>query len=555
MLALNACGSDATPDGGSNSGGSGASNGSGATTGSGAANGNGGFGADGSGGSGANGSGANGSGASSNGGNGSGASSSGGVATGGGPAGSVAPNGAVLGESTTGLGGPFRFGINGGHRNPNFDDAEQAEMEVRAGAKSQRISLPATHLAQWGLGIEVGDMKSYAKLGLRGQVGFLTQPVRAQSTIPDGKADWELAYWQPKNLHEPITLPDGSVNPANYWAKYVFDTVTTYKEWIKIWEVWNEPDWVGDWKVTQGWDSSAPKQSELPRFNGSIYDYVRMLRVSQVAARLADPDARIATGGIGYPSFLRAILAYTDSPTGAVDADHAKTGAAYVDVVSFHHYPVYTAGDSNAGVAGYVKQLEEMKAVAKAAKFTPRGWENTETGAPHLAVGGATGSPEYARNYLVKVMLTAWADGVHGVDWFTLSDGALGGASTDPYDFMGLYFDTVSLAAIGDAQLTDTGVAYATLTGLLAGAALESRDSQGSTQRLRFKTTAGKTLWVVWGAGKTETEEPTTVTVDGAGCTRYRLDHSKTKTTERLTAAANKVSLPVGPTPTLCVMD
>ena len=61
----------------------------------------------------------------------------------------------------------------------------------------------------------------------------------------------------------------------------------------------------------------APKAADLPRFNGSIHDYVRMLRVTKEAATKADPAALIATGGIGYPTFLAALL-----PIGVVSRPH-----------------------------------------------------------------------------------------------------------------------------------------------------------------------------------------------------------------------------------------
>ena len=53
-----------------------------------------------------------------------------------------------------------------------------------------------------------------------------------------------------------------------------------------------------------------------------LFEYIRLLRVTRAAARLADPGARIAVGGLGYPSFLSALLRYTDNPDdGSVSAD------------------------------------------------------------------------------------------------------------------------------------------------------------------------------------------------------------------------------------------
>ena len=257
------------------------------------------------------------------------------------------------------LGGFFRYGINGGFPNPKWNDGDLAHLEAQRGCNSQRVSLPETHLARWGWDIELADLSTYRSLGLTGHVGFLTSPTREHSTAPASAADWELVYYIPKNLHEPVLKDDGSINPDNYWGSYVYQTVKTYKDYIKIWEIWNEPDWVSDWQVTESWGNRAPVSAELPRFNGSIFDYVRMLRVSKVAALLADPKAKIATGGLGYNAFLGAALRYTDNPVdGSVTEKFPAKGGAYVDVLSFHHYPVYTKGNSDSALDGYLSQVD-----------------------------------------------------------------------------------------------------------------------------------------------------------------------------------------------------
>ncbi len=104
--------------------------------------------------------------------------------------------------------------------------------------------------------------------------------------------------------------------------------------------MWNEPDWTPDWHTVDRWKTNPPTATELPRFNGSIFDYVRMLRVTWQAAKKADPNALVATGGVGYPPFLDAILRYTPCatptpspapdgasprPDGLLRSDHGET--------------------------------------------------------------------------------------------------------------------------------------------------------------------------------------------------------------------------------------
>lgn len=366
----------------------------------------------------------------------------------------------------------FRYGLNLGHRNTAWGDTEAATLGARAGARSLRVKLPAAHLARWGYDIEVGDLEAYAALGMRDHIGFLIGSESVERTVaPPGSEDWQNEHYIPKNLHEPVLLPDGSVNPDNHWASYVYETVRTYKPWIKVWHVWNEPDWVPDWRVTERWATEPPTAADLPRFNGSIFDYVRMLRVTREAAKHADPEALIATGGIGYPSFLSAILRYTDNPNGgAVDADHPHKGGAYFDVVDFHYYPIFSPKSSDASVDDCMRLKDELAKVLADSGKVVVGWNASETGAPRATTPSypEVGSPEYARNYLVKVMTTAQARGIDGLDWFILSNGA--SSSDDVFDHMGLYEDIGALRTVEEGVLTETGRAYATLTQVLGGA-------------------------------------------------------------------------------------
>lgn len=457
--------------------------------------------------------------------------------------------------------GAFRYGVNAGYPNPNFDDQDLLGLELRAGSTSQRVSLPETHLERWGYDIEVADVTAYRQQGMGELVAFLTSPTREHSTAPDSVEDWELAFYAPKNLYEPVTV-DGQLNPDNYWANYVYRTVSIYKPWIGIWEIWNEPDWVGDWQVTQDWDETAPTADELPHWNGSIYDYVRLLRVSREAAQLADPNAKIATGGLGYASFLDAVFRYSDDPeTGEVSDAYPATGSAYVDVVSFHHYPIYSAGNSEVGVDSFLNQRAAMANVVEAHGAEVQ-WECTETGAPHVASGDLPGGDAYARNYLLKTMTLAQSIGLGGVHWFALSDGDVAGASTDPYDYMGLYQSVSELAEPSDSVLTQTGSAYATLTSHLRElsydaaktAALELPTDVRGAAFSAPGTQRTLVLWAVPNAG--EEEASTTMSVETeSGFTVYAFDAASTGDSERVEAETGHAALVLDGAPQIFVEE
>ncbi|MBI5534503.1 MAG: hypothetical protein HY898_17390 [Deltaproteobacteria bacterium] len=478
-----------------------------------------------------------------------------------GAGGSAGSSGSAGSGGAGALGGPFRHGVNFGYV-PGLDDAQMATLGRRAGANSARISLPEQHLDKWGWDIETADMASYLATGLHDNVVFLTAPTAAHSSAPSGTPDWELAYYLPKNLYQPIFLSDSSVNPDNYWAVYVEKTVQVYKTWIKVWSVWNEPDWVSDWQVTQTWDKSPPTAAQLPRFNGSIFDYVRMLRITTEVAKKVDPEARVAVGGLGYPTFLSAVVRYTDNPQdGSVTADYPKTGAQYFDVVDMHYYPIFSPGNSDTGAAGLIGLKKEFQAVLDAAGASGKPFVVTESGAPHLANSGP-GGPEYARGYLLKAMTLAQAEGILGVDWFALGDGQ--DPASGPFAAMGLYSNLHGLPDLNAAKQTEAGVAYATLGKLLddarydaAGTAALGLGSDAAGGAFRVSDAPGASrAWVLWAkvTGPIENAAAAAQIPTDKGVDQYEWNWSADATaTQSLPSAAGKVAVQLTGTPRIFV--
>lgn len=491
-----------------------------------------------------------------------GSSSSGSPGSGGG--GGAGGGGGGAGGEGSSLGGHFRHGVNYGYI-PGITDEQSGMLARRAGANSARLSLPERHLEMWGYDIEAADNASYVKNGITSSVVFLSGPTAAHSSAPQGTPDWELDHYIPKNLYEPIFLGDGSVNPSNYWATYVYKTVTTYKPWIKVWSVWNEPDWVSDWQATLTWGTEPPTKEQLVRFNGSIYDYVRMLRVTREVAKKADPEAKVAVGGLGYPSFLAAVLRYTDDPAGgAVSAEFPEKGGAYFDVVDMHYYPIFSPGNSDQGADGLMKLKKEFQAVLEAAGASPKEWVITETGAPHVTIQGQNSGPEYARNYLLKAMTKSQAEGILGIDWFCLSDGK--NPSSNPFEAMGLYNNLEGIPSIDQAALTESGEAYATLGKLLDDARFDAASTASlglpaGVEGAAFRVSpdaAAKRAFVLWaradGGG-----EGATASFDLAvpGSVRvYAWDSVKNgDASTQIANAGGKVSLSLGSTPQIVIEE
>lgn len=457
-------------------------------------------------------------------------------------------------------GGAFRHGINAGYLNPSFTDRDSAQLAAAAGCDSMRIKLPEYHLDRWGWEIEVGDNEFYQSVGLRDHVAFLVGPTREHSTAPTTAADWELDRWAPRNLHEPIWLPDGSVNPDNYWAAYVHRTVEIYRPYVRIWEVWNEPDQVGgNWAATREWASRPPAADELLWWNASIYDYVRLLRVTKEVVARVDPTAAVATGGIGYETFLDALVRYTDNPVdGSVDAEHPSTGAAWFDVVSYHYYPNWTPGSSDAGADGLLASRARFQEVLDTRGVAGKTYVVTELGASHRAFDEVPSGPEYARNFLLKAMLLGQSAGLLGIDWFSLGDGRPSAEATEPFQTMGLYENYAALARVEDAVRLETGTAYATLGAALRGAVFDEAATAAlalpaGARGLAFERPDGTRVLALWAAaaGTEVAAAEVDVATDGAlECRAW--DHATTGAVRRLETAGGAVRVSLGATPELC---
>ena len=89
------------------------------------------------------------------------------------------------------------------------------------------------------------------------------------------------------------------------FSRFVHQCVARYKQRVKVWEVWNEPD--------------------ISFFRGSVAEYAEMVKAAAVAARQADPNCRIAMGSAGVDlPFLERLYEFGCGP--------------YFDVMSVHPY-------------------------------------------------------------------------------------------------------------------------------------------------------------------------------------------------------------------------
>lgn len=132
----------------------------------------------------------------------------------------------------------------------------------------------------------------------------------------------QVPAWEPNATSGSDVYRIGRYPPIdmNEWTEYVTQTVTHYRDRIKYWEIWNEPDVATFWQGT-------PQQ------------YAQLLQAAYNAAKAADPNCVIVGGGGACSStwiediFAAGALNYMDAfsmhgywgdATTPIDAEHYK---------------------------------------------------------------------------------------------------------------------------------------------------------------------------------------------------------------------------------------
>lgn len=226
------------------------------------------------------------------------------------------------------------------------------------------------------------------------------------------------------NLYEPIFAdgydspgPGKSINRDNPWARYVYEVAKRYRpggtlallngwdegEGIRVWEVWNEPDYPMFWK-------------------GGVRDYTRMLKIAHIVIHWVDPEATVLLGGLLYPTqdnWLSAVLNQIIN-----DPMHAEHNW-FIDAVAVHSY-------GNAWRSGWLVLYVRQTLVAFGLQRPI--WMN-ETGVPAwddypgptwLADDPASrprwATMEQQAHFLIQSTAYAWAEGADVVFYHQLYD-------------------------------------------------------------------------------------------------------------------------------------
>jgi len=448
--------------------------------------------------------------------------------------------------------GPFGYGSNMGVFAPHYYDKELATLLVGkpdgtvpgVGVNSLRPGLFEYFLEYFGYGIRLEHFKYYKSIGARNQVAIIGYPSEAhrEKTEYCPGARSELFA----GMYEPI-WDDGingtPVNENNPYALYCWKTANMYKGLIRTWEVWNEPDAVfsftSAWKdpgMEGNWWENTPTPCEYT-LRAPIFHYIRMLRISYEVFKSVDPNAMIAPGGLGWPSFLDLLCRYSDNPDGgAVTAQFPRTGGAYFDCMSFHSYPHIDNSlrtwdnsiggfryfrHSDAAVDGVWKLRDKFKTVLTkygydGVKFPQKIWINTEYGLPRKEFGDYIGSNEAQCNFVTKTLVTAQMNDMAQMFYYTSADEAPEGQSDSEFAYMG-FFKNLNNVVPYEGERNLVSYAHKTTKQQLAGKTYDKAQTAKmqlpeNVRGAAFSGDQGKYTYVLWATTKEDKVESSSAT-------------------------------------------
>jgi len=305
------------------------------------------------------------------------------------------------------------------------------------------------------------------------------------------------------NLYEPIwdNGENGTpVNDENYYALYVYEVVSRLHEKVKFWEIWNEPGF--DFTGAKGflprgqpgnWWENNPDPCDY-KLRAPIFHYIRTLRISYEVIKSIAPDDYVCIAGLGFDSFLDALLRNTDNPDdGKVTAEYPLGAGAYFDVVGFHVYPhidgttrfwdpvindfVFTRHSDAAADALETRQVDRQKVLDyygyDGVTYPRKEWIATEVNVPNKPINQAWGSEEVQRNYVMKVNMKAMDLDFTQIHLFVLGDRIDEDAASSEFDLMGMYKNLFGIGP-GQEEVKEAGIGMKTMSDALFGSRFDA---------------------------------------------------------------------------------
>ncbi|MFK8005989.1 MAG: lectin-like protein [Saprospiraceae bacterium] len=448
-------------------------------------------------------------------------------------------------DQVTPYDGIFRPGVNPGYYGGNWNDyfltdiagGNPAAGTEGAGVRALRSSLPEFITLIYDYPTWQGIYDYYEAMGMKDNtiiVGFAHPDHADQTEYCPGIPTDMFA-----NLYEPIFdggLNGTPVNENNYFARYMWDLLESVGDHVKFWEIWNEPGF--DYSGASGWllpgqpgnwweNNPDPCDYKL---RAPIFHFVRTMRIAYQVVKTHSPDDYVVLSGVGYESFLDAVLRNTDNPNdGSPTSEFPLGGGAYFDVMGFHSYPHFDGSmrywDNSIGGFAYERHSDrgiegflDKKAVREqhladygydGVTYPLKEWMITEYNVPRVAFPDPSnpninlfGSDEGARNFIMKSYVAAMQEDLIQIHPYQIAERETAANADDSFDHMG-FFENLNVIKPFEQVIHEQGIGYKTTTDLLfrkeydaAQTALMNLPS--SIKGGAFKNSMGQYTYVLW---------------------------------------------------------
>lgn len=443
------------------------------------------------------------------------------------------------------------------------------------GAKSTRPGLFDSVLDIYGYAVDTSDYRNYQRLGmsdLTAIVGFPSDRNRDWATR-HCPTEWSAMF---KGIYEPI-WDDGTdgtpYNDDNRYAAYLYETVSTYTDYVKFWEIWNEPgfykgtdsevfwgapDYPGSWWV----NDPDPCDYIL---HAPIEYYVRTLRISYEIIKTISPDDYVTIAGLGSQSFLDAILRNTDNPVdGSVTPEYPLKAGAYIDVLGFHTYPHFDGSTtfapdnyferhSDGAADGIIsRRLAGYQSVLASYGYDGITYPKkqhicTEINIPKkVFTGDYFGGKEQQVNFITKAMLRLKENKVHQMHVYSIIEDKPESQASFEFDLMGVYRNPAATDSI--AQFTDLGIAYKTSSDFIAETEIDTAKTNAlnlpnEVRGYALRRDDSSYVYVLWAKTTIDKSEAASATYDFPSTLnlnqmyQYRWNFSQTGQVEQVSSS------------------
>jgi len=224
----------------------------------------------------------------------------------------------------------WRFGVsenlapNAGEYASDTESEKSARMISEAGIQAVRFDLTWAAIQPKSSNEYRWEDYDYL-VGLSRRHGFDLLPIIAYSSRWASTAT---------NASNPEDLYFAPPTPSKY-AWFAYKAAERYKDYVRCWEVWNEPNTSGAWRP----------QPDAAR-------YAKLLKHAYLAIKYADPNAVVVSGGLAYGEAAQI------SPETFLQTLYKEGAGPYFDAVGSHPYT-----HPSEGTEGLLRRLTPLRSV------------------------------------------------------------------------------------------------------------------------------------------------------------------------------------------------